>query len=56
MRHHVCRECNGVSGQEGVCTTEGCLKVGFPLEVCDCTDEEHLDKLGDSTSKDTEEE
>lgn len=49
MQHHVCKECNGVSGQEGVCTTEGCVKVGYPLEVCDCTDEEHTSKLKGSS-------
>ena len=55
MKHYVCTGgCGGVSEEAGVCDSDGCSKVGRPLQPCECEDGTHEDVGGASEEKDDE--
>lgn len=45
MHHYVCVGMGELSDKPGVCKTEECPRLGFPLAECDCTDGQHQSAL-----------
>ena len=48
MTHYICPTCGGEAEKLGKCQTEGCERMGKPLEMCECIDGTHSkDEVGD---------
>ena len=46
MTHYICTGgCGAVVENPGICQAMSCPKHGFPLEACDCTDNQHYGKI-----------
>jgi hypothetical protein len=45
MTHYICKGCNRVFKNPGVCTDNNCPEYSEALDPCDCKEEKHLNKI-----------